>query len=77
MISDQIRFWVEWRDISPKPDWALKAQLTGSNPWVLHTWEKKPGKATVKETKAVIMRAFSFYHAHLKIPPFLLQEWED
>ena len=51
-------------------EWALNAQLVGHEVWTIKTWERKPTASEVADTEQVIIRAFEFYHDHLRIPSF-------
>lgn len=77
MISTQVHFWVDERTNSfykSGKEWALHVQLVGYEPWVITTWDSKPSTVTIATTKTIVMRSFEFYHRHLRIPTFKMED---
>jgi hypothetical protein len=84
MINPNIRFYLEERpNVFRKSgiEYALNIQLGDSDGsfldlWTMKTWESKPSEKTINDTKELIMRSFEFYHRHLHIPQFNINEIE-
>lgn len=77
MISKQVHFRLYERpNIHRKSgkEWALSAQFVGHQSWTIKCWEKEPSATTINDVKETAMRCFEFYHRHLQIPSFCMEE---
>jgi len=56
--------------IQGNKEYALYVILGKGDPWVVHTWIKKPTEKEVNEIIEIVCRSFEIYHNSIRIPDY-------
>ena len=76
MNETMVQFYIRKRKntfVSKGYEWEFNARI-GDLMQTLCTFDLKPTKNQLKNTKDIIMRSFEFYHSHLRIPAFNMRD---